>query len=346
MRSRNDKGTISEFLGLIFFLVVVLGILIPFVVELLAYTGQAQEVDRITKIAAKRACSLLANPTVGIASDLKQSSLGVGTDVSVMQPLVNQVFMNETSQPRSYFENTSDQRNIDLQLFDYLGQEINIRGNNDNWVDIEDDQGRKGRVLLLGTNTESALCPSGGAANGDWKYCMSAQNDQAVKQALSNTGQGQNQDLIQRMQKLQAGRCGPGDNREACRNSFRNRLDRCTVCAIKTRQSIFRKTLFGPFLACETARTQNRVFPCGIAACATERLTQLSTKRGYNPAYQDNKTLGEKFSSVELNPKSVVAGKNAILNEKTEIPDQQKADDGTIQFYQNMDNQFKTGAPN
>jgi hypothetical protein len=373
---RNQKGAIGEFIGLIFFLTVVLGILVPFIIELLAYTGQAQEVDRLTKLAARRACTLLANPNIGVAGDLRQGAIGVGTDVSVMQPLVNQIFANEAAHPLRYFENVPqpNQQNplrgdIEFHLFDFTGQEIDIKGNT-NRVTVEDSEGRTAEVLLVGTNAEASLCPAGGDRTGQqgWKYCMSAQGDQAAKDALRGAGNGNNADLVQRMEKLQAGRCRPGDPN--CRNDFRNRIDRCTVCARKTRESIFKGTLFGPALACNGANDRNKVFQCGIYTCATEKFTQLSAKRGYNVAYQDQKNLGSAYKAVEINPGERITQRTSISDAPTVVPNayqnnqapasnevkytksdtakNQNQKESTVKFFDTMGDQFdnsKQGQP-
>ncbi|HEY9885625.1 MAG TPA: hypothetical protein V6C96_00045, partial [Vampirovibrionales bacterium] len=154
---KDEKGAVNEFLGFILFLAIIFMVLVPLMIELLAYTGQAQEVDRITKIAAKRACTLLAKPTIGVAGDLKQGSLGMATDISVMQPMVNSIFRNETSDFASYSQNFPDGVNADLRVFDVQGNQIDIAGDS-NRVEIQDPDGRKASALLVATNPEASLC--------------------------------------------------------------------------------------------------------------------------------------------------------------------------------------------
>ncbi|MDJ0624872.1 MAG: hypothetical protein QNJ31_00715 [Candidatus Caenarcaniphilales bacterium] len=338
---KDEKGAVNEFLGLIFFLLIIFCVLIPMIVELLAYTGQAQEADRLTKIAAKRACTLLANPTIGVAGDLKQGSLGMATSINIMQPLVNQVFRNEASHPEEYFQNTVDGENIDLKVFDLAGEEIRL-SDRSNWVEAEDPDGNRRELLLVGTNTEASLCPSGANAQGGWKYCLEG-NDDLVKQQLRNTGINEkNADLIQRMERFQAGRCLEGEN---CRNDFIGRIDRCTVCVTKTRQSIFQRTFFRHILSCQNSQ-DSRMIPCAISTCATEKLTRASTKRGYNPAYQDRKNLGNQFNAIEVNYREQQNEQNTLLKEKTRMDDQrQKAanaqdKEGTNNLFHDMRCQF------
>ncbi|MDX1920605.1 MAG: hypothetical protein SFU25_07735 [Candidatus Caenarcaniphilales bacterium] len=338
---KDEKAAINEFIGLIVFLMIIFCVLVPLIVELLAYTGQAQEVDRLTKIASKRACTLLANPNIGVAADLKQGSLGVGTDISAMQPLVNSIFQQEAAHPQTYFENTQDKQNIDLKIFDIAGQEIDIR-NDSNWVDIEDPNGAKGRVLLVGTNSESALCPSGGGS--DWKYCLQPGSDDAIKQQVKKTGIGggtSDKDLIQRLQRFQAGRCLPGETN--CKNDFVGRIDRCTVCVTKTRQSIFSKTAFFNNIISCTNKDDKRIIPCAISTCATEKLTRASTKRGYNPAYQSQRNLGaEQFNSVEVDYREKQNERNTLLKEETKLTGYQdkKTNEATKNIFNEMNEQF------
>lgn len=362
LKQRSLKGALNEFLGLIFFTVILLGMLIPVTVEILAYTGQAQEVDRLTKAAAKKACSLQANSNAGIAGDLRQSNLGVATNVEIMQRIVNSVIVNEASNPQSYLANTQDGENIDLRLYNMLGEEINIRDksqNNPFSIEITGSTGRKDRNVRVGTNAEGSLCPSGGGQ--DWRYCMDEANDDATLMALMNTGANplDNSDLVQRMQRLQAGRCLP--NNPNCRNDFRGRLDRCTVCTTKTRQSIFSRTMFGNVFGCDSAQTQ-RILPCSITTCATEKFVQVSAKRGYNTVYQNASRLGEQFDAREIHPNSPIQSRE-ILPERTrvqdafingsgdmptnqaryqKVPEQQFGED-TVRFYGNMDSQFGEG---
>lgn len=337
---KDERAAINEFIGFIIFLMITFCVLIPLIVELLAYTGQAQEVDRLTKIAAKRACTLLANPNIGVAADLKQGSLGVGTDISAMQPLVNSVIRQEAAHPETYFENTQDRQNIDLRIYDIAGQEINLR-DQANWVDIEDPNGARGRVLLVGTNTESTLCPSGGG--GDWKYCLGQGSDDAIRQQVRNTGIGNgtsDRDLIQRLQRFQAGRCREGEN---CRNDFVGRIDRCTVCVTKTRQSIFSRTaFFNNIISCHS-RDDRRIIPCAISTCATEKLTRASTKRGYNPAYQSQRNLGsEQFNSVEVDYRERQNERNTLLKNETTLTGYQdkKTNEATKNIFNEMNEQF------
>ncbi len=294
---KDDSGAIYEFLAFILFLALVLGLLIPLAIELFIYNNQAQELDRITKMAATRACSLMADPDLGIASDVNQGSLGFGTDISVMQPLVNSVFKNETAHPSTYFENTKDKVNIDLKIFDFLGKEIDIRSK-ENWIKVTDNEGNSSERLLVGTNTDTGLCPSGGDASGEkgWKYCLTSAGDDAAKEALADTGMTPDTDLVARMEKLQPGRCRtPGDPK--CQSDFRNRIDRCSVCATKSRESIFSHSipLLGEMLLlrCDPNKpNQLTVLPCKMSACASARFVQYNGKRGYAPKYRDKMNLG------------------------------------------------------
>ncbi|MDJ0624873.1 MAG: hypothetical protein QNJ31_00720 [Candidatus Caenarcaniphilales bacterium] len=290
---QEEDGAIYEFLGLIMFLFIVLGFLIPLSIELFIYSNQAQELDKLTKIAAKRACNLMPIPSQGIGSDINQSSLGIGTDVRVMQPLVNAVFQNEAASPESYFENTEDGQNINFKILDFLGQEIDKT----DFIDITDRDGNKGQSLMVGSNTDTGLCPSGGG--GNWKYCLS--DDNAAKEALMKTGQPENEDLVARMEMFQPGRCPPGEN---CREDFAGRLDRCTVCATKSRQSIFSRTVFlSKILFLDCSESDNvTILPCKMTSCATSKYLQFSGKRGYAPHYRDPVNLGQTFRALEGNP--------------------------------------------
>ena len=367
-RQRNFKGTIGEFLGLIFFVIIVLGVLIPSIVEILAYTNQAQEVDRLTKAAAKKACSLQADSANGIALDLRQSNLGVATTVGIMQRIAQSVIVNEATNPQSYLENTRNGQDVDLRLYDMLGAEINIRDkspNNPFFIEVTDPGGGRDTDIRVGTNAEGSLCPSGGGA--DWRYCMDQANDNATLEALRNNGLGNpidNTDLIQRVEKFQAGRCDPTDPN--CRNDFSGRLDHCTVCTTKTRESIFRRTIFDSVLSCSSAGDQS-LLPCAITTCATEKFVQVSAKRGYNTAYKDNSRLGAQFNAREIHPQSDDQTRH-LLSDQTIVPEtfvnnttnlpinrtkyqkvqpnnpddptNQIYGEDTVQFYQNMNRQF------
>lgn len=292
---REEKGAISEFLGFILFLIIVLGLLIPLSLELFIYNNQAQELDRLTKIAAKRACSLMPLSSLGVAADINQGSLGVGTDVLIMQPLVNAVFRNEAAHPDSYFDNTPDGQNIDLKILDFLGNPIDQSER----VGITDTQGTSDQVLMVGSNTDAGLCPAGGGSN--WKYCMDKSGDGAGKQALMSTGRGENRDLVARMEMFQPGRCGAGKD---CSQDFSGRIDRCTVCATKSRESIFAKSVFLRrvlFLDCSKSGNVT-LLPCTMTACATSRYVQYSGKRGYAPHYRDIMNLGQTYQALEGNP--------------------------------------------
>jgi hypothetical protein len=353
--SRNENGAINEFLGFIIFLMVVFLLILPLFIELMLYTTQAQEVDRITKMAAKRACSLVANPNIGVGGDLGAGGLGAAIDISVMQPMVNSVFKNETAHPAKYFENTPDGQNIDLEIFDYRGNKIDISPNSPNWREVEDSEGNKGRVLLVGVNTEGAVCPSGGGKSWDW--CLKEGSDDAIKQQVAKTGRsGQaDDDLVQRMQRFQAGRCLQGER--GCKDDFVGRIDRCTVCATKTRQSIFAKQgffavhPFGLALACNS-KDDKRVLPCAINACANERLSQMGGKRGQNRAYQESKNLGKgtvsgngaDYNAAEINFREAQRKENTISREQTDTSwHRQKSTgqgEGTSNLFKELNDQF------
>jgi hypothetical protein len=295
----EEEGALYEFLGLILFLALVLGLLVPLMIEVFIYNNQAQELDTLTKLAANRACSVMSKSSVGVAGDINQGSLGVGTDISVMQPLVNAVFTNQASHPETYFENTQDGKNIDLKIFDFIGKEIDTASES-NWVTVEDSNGSAGKVLMVGTNTDAALCPAGGGSN--WKYCMAEGSDDQAKQALIQNGQAVNQDLVARMEKLQPGRCQPGQD---CSNDFKDRIERCSVCATKSRESIFDKSIFlgsVVFLACKNNPNKVTLLPCKMTACANSKFVQYSAKRGYAPKYRSQLALGQEFTAIENNP--------------------------------------------
>jgi len=293
---KDERGALHEFISLILFLIIVLGLLIPLMVELFIYNNQAQEMDRLTKIAAKRACTLMPLATRGIGADLKQGSLGVGTDVRIMQPLVNSVFKNEAAHPETYFENTPD-GNIKLRILDFLGNEIDQK----ELEKVTDNRGNSQNVLLVGSNTDAALCPAGSDPSKGWKYCLSKEGDQLAIKNLSSTGLPKNEDLVARMEMFQPGRCGAG---KECNDDFRGRIDRCTVCATKSRESIFARSVFLRtilFMDCKGKKPVT-VLPCKMTACATSRYVQYSGKRAYAPYYRDKVNLGQGFRALESNP--------------------------------------------
>jgi len=355
---RDNKAALNEFIGLIIFLIVIFVLLVPVMIELMSYMGQAQELDRLTKIAAKRACSLLADPSVGTGGDVKQGGIGMAVDISIMQPLVDQVFLNEASHPKTYFENApaasnymlqnDGQPHIQLTLFDYRGQEVRPVQH-----EVEDSEGNTATVLMVGSNAEGALCPSIPGKTG-WNWCLEEGTDDAIKEAVRQTGIGQpNQDLIQRQQRFQAGRCRQGEN---CKDSFVGRVDRCSVCATKTRQSIFAKqglvgvSPFAVALACNGASDQ-KLLPCSMSACANEKLLQLSAKRGYNTAYQQSRNLGQgggrsQYNTVEVNPRERQSEKNTLLNQATDLSyhkqkaSQSKDKEATTNLFHELNDQF------
>jgi hypothetical protein len=338
---QDESGALNEFLGFIFFLMLVFGVMLPLLIELFAYTGQAQEVDKLARSAAKKACSLSADSTMGVASDLKQGNLGVGMNISMMHPLVNDTIRQEAAHPNTYFENTPDGQNIDFKVFDMTGQRINLL---DVTTVIRPD-GSRGEAVLVGSNTESSLCPSGGG--GDWKYCLNPNSDEAIRRQVRETGiRAKDKDLIQRMQRFQAGRCREGETN--CEQDFVGRIDRCTVCLRKTRRSIFRGTLWGGVLACETANDTGRIIPCKMVSCATEKIARSSTKRGYNPAYQNERNLGsEQFNTVEVDYREAQNDRNTLLKEETKLTKEQDRDasrewggEGTKEIFAKMGEQF------
>ncbi len=275
---KNESGALNDFIGLIIFLIVIFMMLVPLVVELMVYTGQTQEVDRLTKIAAKRACSMTAAPEKG-SMDLNMGSVGAGINISRLPQVVAAV-RNEAAHPDQYSR-------FELTLYDVTGQVVDAGAN----FTLENSVGRTYNISLAGANGEGAICPSGG---GDrWDYCLQPGSDDAIKKQLRDTGGQENKDLIQRMERFQAGRCRQGED---CRGDFVGRIDRCTVCASKRRQSIFGRgfddgTGFFGILSCGS-ETDQRVLPCRIQACASEKLTQVGGKRGYNRAYLDAKNFG------------------------------------------------------
>lgn len=297
---QEEDGALNEFIGFILFAIFLFGLLIPSAVELFIYSNQGQELDRLTKLAAQRACSVMSNPNIGSGGDLQQGSLGYGTDIAVMQPLVNSVFQNEAARPQSY-------SNIEFRVFDVLGEEIDIRvgGTNDMKVNtyIGEDgstQSTNRNVIIAGTNMDMSLCPAGGGPNNsDWKWCLNA-GDAQIKKAISNTGYNTTDssapdyrpsDLVARMEKLQPGRCNPAGG-QPCQQDFRGRIDRCTVCATKARESIFKRTIFGAVLACDTGQGSLSLLPCTMTTCANAKFIQYSAKRGYSPKYRDKMNLG------------------------------------------------------
>ncbi len=293
---KEESGALNEFIGFIFFLLFVLGLLIPSLVELFSYNNQGQELDRLTKLASQRACSLMANPDMGSGGDIHQGSLGFGTDVSIMPDLVDAIFQNEAANFNSYSD-------INLEVFDVLGERIDlsIGGVNElkgiTYID-KDGTERTKDVIVAGTNMDMSLCPAGGGANtSDWKWCRDA-NDQDIKDAISDTGFNTTDstkpdyhpsDLVARMEKLQPGRSNPGGG-EPSQQDFRGRIDRCTVCATKARQSIFQRTAFGTILGCNGGGAS--VLPCTMRTCASAKFVQYSAKRGYSPKYRDKMNLG------------------------------------------------------
>ncbi|MFN5538925.1 MAG: hypothetical protein ACK481_02540 [Candidatus Melainabacteria bacterium] len=309
---RTQKGAVNEFLGFILFLALVLGLILPLIIELISYTGQTQELDRLVKLAARRSCSLSLHPLGSPAYDLKQGAASPSADVVKLWPLVNSVFKNEAAHPKTYFENGVsdpgvqglDGKAIDFKMWDYANGEIKWEP-----TSIYTPTGRAD-AILVGTNSESALCPAGGGKG--WNYCV-AGGDVAALKALSETGQNPNDDLIQRMEKLQAGR---GTQAKDKKNDFVGRLDRCVVCATKTRESIFQKAMpiFGPVLACQSANDTGKMFPCKMSSCASARFTQQSTKRGENVAYQKDFNLGNEYKAVEVSAKG--KGTNDALFDK------------------------------
>lgn len=278
---KDESGALNDFIGLIIFLIVIFMMLVPLVVELMVYTGQTQEVDRLTKIAAKRACSMTAAPeqksTAG--GDLNMGSVGAGINILALPIIVDSV-RREAAHPEQYSR-------FELTLYDATGQVVEAEEN----FTMETPSGNSAQIALAGANGEGSLCPSGG---GDrWDYCREPGSDEAIKKQLKNTGGTENTDLIQRMERFQAGRCRQGEN---CRGDFVGRIDRCTVCASKKRQSIFGRgfddgTGFFGILSCRT-EADKRVLPCKIQACASEKLTQVGGTRGYNRAYLDAKNFG------------------------------------------------------
>ncbi len=301
---RDETAAVNEFLGLILFVAVVLGVLIPVSVEMFIYNNQAQELDRLTKLSATRACTLLADPTQGVASDLNQSSLGVGADINIMQSIVNAVFKNEAAHPEVYFENTPDKSNIELKIYDLLGEQIDITTPL-NKLNIDEKDGSSKEILLVGTNSGLGLCPAGGATkqNGGWKYCMNKANDSTTVNALNNTGQAPNQDLIARLEKLQPGRCG---GTTACADDFFGRIDRCSVCATKSRESFFAKSsILGMvlFLKCDPNNPNLiTLLPCKMKSCASAKFVQYSGNRGYAPNFRSPINLGDNYVAAEVSP--------------------------------------------
>lgn len=294
---KDETGAIHDYIGLIIFLFVTFGLLVPLVVELLIYNNQGQELDRITKLAAQRACNLMPSPVKGVGSDVNQGAIGVGTDMKIMQPLVNAIFRNETAHPETYFENTPDKTNIQLRLLDPQGGEIDKT----QYETVIDKNGNRQQVLLVGTNADSGLCPAGGGPN--WKYCLRREGDAAATQALASTGLPANEDLVARMEMFQAGRCGPGRD---CSQDFAGRLDRCNVCATKTRESIFSRSAFIGQVLFLDCRNPNGIsfLPCKLSACATSSFIPYSGKRGYSPTYKSPANLGAGYNNFENNANS------------------------------------------
>lgn len=282
---KDETGAVHDYIGLILFLFITFGLLVPLVVELFIYNNQGQELDRITKLAAQRACGLMPSNTEGVGTDINQASLGAGADIKIMQPLVNAIFRNETAHPETYFENTSDKTNIQLVLIDQLG---NIIDQTQRQI-VFDKDGNQQEVLMVGTNSAAGLCPSGGGG-ADWKYCLSRDGDTGVIQALTSSGLPANEDLVARMEMFQAGRCAGGAD---CSQDFAGRLDKCSVCATKTRESIFSKSVFGPI--------QN-LFNPRLSACASASFIAYSGQRGYSPTYKSPANLGAGYTNVENSP--------------------------------------------
>ncbi len=291
-KSKRDKsGAVGEFIGFILFLVLVLGVIVPLIIEVTIYNSQGQELDRLTKESARKACSLMADPSKALAGDINQGSLGLGTDISIMDPLVESVFQTGAAHYDSY-------KDIKFKIYDLTGQEI-IPAQNQ----ITLPNGTN--VFMVGTNTDTNLCPAAtnkGTGN-DWKYCING-NDAAVKQAMKGpniAGVPINQDLTARMETLQPNMCPGGD----CESDYRNRIEHCSVCATKIRQSIFTRSvpILGSVigLKCDPNNLagSNALFPCLLTACASSKFIQYSGKRGYAPKYQQDKFLGSDYRSLE-----------------------------------------------
>ena len=288
---RNTSGAVGEFIGFILFLVLVLGVIVPLIIEVTIYNSQGQELDRLTKESARKACSLMADPSRALAGDINQGSLGLGTDVSIMDPLVESVFQTGSAHFDSY-------QDVKFKIYDLTGQEIIPA---DNHITLPNGT----NVFMVGTNNDTNLCPAAtnkGTGN-DWKYCING-NDTAVKQAMKGpniAGIPINQDLTARMETLQPNMCPGGD----CESDYRNRIEHCSVCATKIRQSIFTRSvpILGSVigLKCDPNNLagSNALFPCLLTSCASSKFKQYSGKRGYAPKYQQDKFLGSDYRSLE-----------------------------------------------
>jgi|GEM_PF-5505772 len=269
---KEEKANLSEFIGFIIFALIALGAIIPISVEWFAFTEQGQELDRLTKEAAKKACILQMSPNDRVLNGFNQGHLGVASNLTSLPVVVESIFRKESANPDSYF---SAGGQVSLTLFDALGQEIarydSTMGRNN--IPLEFNQ--------VGTSKDFVLCPSGSIANGqNWRSCLQTSSNAQVQNSLRNLT------ITERMEKMQAGRCDPED--PDCNNDFRGILARCTVCATKRRLSVFENTIFNQALACLHANSAGSLFSCSLSTCASSRFLPYSNKRTYLNSYRHN----------------------------------------------------------
>ncbi|MDX1917541.1 MAG: hypothetical protein SFT81_00135 [Candidatus Caenarcaniphilales bacterium] len=318
-QARHQNGILNEYLGLIFFILFLLGLFAPLIVEMLAYAQQTQELDRITKIAVQRACSLGIDPLGCVAADAKQCAFSVGIDISPMERIAYKTFVNETSNPSAYGCNpaSANARNpcvgaeggVQFLVYDALGKDLEISKSSNFVFDIPGGS-LGGQYYLYGSNVNHSLCPSY-KNQTTWNYCMQNSFDPTLSNILRPMI-----DISHRLQAFQPGRCDdalPGP----CRNAFSAIVDRCVVCAQKTRESVFERSIFGQVLSCRDDSGNLSInkfsfIPCKIRTCSSVKYNPPSLKRDYNLAYQgeidsngnpiSNPYLLDNYSSEEINP--------------------------------------------
>ena len=282
---RQEDANLNEFIAFILFALIVLGLLIPISLEWFVFTEQGQELDRLTKAAAKKVCVLQLSPDSQQIGGVSSGHLGVASNLNRLPAVVESVFRKESASSESYF--TAGGR-VSLTLLDALGDVI-ARYNS------EEDAGNiPNEFNQVGLSKDFVLCPSGSISNGQgWNSCLQESSNQRVQDSLRNLT------ITERMEKLQAGRCSARDPN--CNNSFRGILARCTVCATKRRLSIFERTIFGQALSCEHANSQGRLFSCSLSTCASSRFLPYSNKRNYLNAYRHDGIggLGTAYAVLE-----------------------------------------------
>ncbi len=278
----NKRASIDEIFSMLLGLCLVLLFMVPLLTESLITYLQGQELESVTKAAAERACSFLADEFTGEGATARQGSMGAllkkNTVYKAMDEVVNQVF---EEQPKVLTRDGLDvypKTERSLVLKDIFG------------TDIKNSSLYNG--TYIGSSPARHLCPAppSPGMNADW--CLNA-GASTIKSSFSSSNGSyggidieQASDASYRMMILQGDKCRPGDgNCNNYRKSLEGKIHKCIVCARMNRKNIFRFYGFGsdqPVLGCPS---NNSLIPCKLYKCGEAVFGRNTASQRESDAY-------------------------------------------------------------